>query len=129
MFSIGFWELALIALVALLVVGPKELPTLLRSVSRWVRQAREVAGEFRNELSREVDRAEELKRQIERETEVAEMHKMLDDARSTIPIDAPARKGEATQDPRPDSKPDPESDPAPDSDRAPSSRDRDGQTP
>lgn len=107
MFSIGFWEMALIALVALLVVGPKELPALLRSVSTWVRRAREVAGEFRSELSREVTRAEELKRQIERETKVAELHKILDDARSTLPVDSP------------DAKPD----------KAPPTRDRDGQTP
>lgn len=94
MFDIGFWEMALVALVALLVVGPRELPALLRTVSSWVSRSREIAAEFRNELSREVARTEELKRLIEREAEVAELHKLLDEARSTVPLDTPADKGD-----------------------------------
>jgi sec-independent protein translocase protein TatB len=68
------------------VVGPKELPGLVRTVSGWMRQARRVAGEFKEELSREVARAEELKQLIEKETEIAEVHRALEEARSTITI-------------------------------------------
>lgn len=86
MFDIGFWEIVMIAVVALVVVGPKELPGLVRTVSGWMRQARRVAGEFKEELSREVARAEELKQLIEKETEIAEVHRALEEARSTITI-------------------------------------------
>lgn len=87
MFDIGFWELVMIAVVALIVVGPRELPTLVRSVSSWMAHARAIASEFKNELSREAAQAEELKRLVERESEIAELHKMLDEARTRIPLD------------------------------------------
>lgn len=89
MFDIGFWEVVLIAVVALVVVGPKELPGLIRSVSAWVSRARQVAGEFQAEFNREVARADELKRLVERETEIAELHKAIEEARAAVPLDAP----------------------------------------
>lgn len=91
MFDIGFWEMVLIGVVALVVVGPKELPGLIRGVSAWVSQARKVAGEFKEEFSREVARAEEIKRLVERETEIAELHKALEEARTNISLDESAQ--------------------------------------
>lgn len=87
MFDIGFWEMVMIAVVALVVVGPKELPGMMRTVSGWIRHARRVAGEFKDEFSREVARAEELKRLVEKETEIAEVHRAIEEARATISID------------------------------------------
>jgi sec-independent protein translocase protein TatB len=61
MLDVGYSELLLVAIVALLVVGPKELPTLLRTVGRWVAQARSVARQFRagfDEMVREAEIAE-----------------------------------------------------------------------
>ncbi len=109
MFDIGFLEMALIAVVALVVVGPRELPALLRGVSSWVGRAREFASEFKNELSREAAHAEELRKLVERESEVAELHKLLDEARSQIPLDAPAGGGKAgeTGDAKPGLRADP----------------------
>jgi sec-independent protein translocase protein TatB len=48
MMDIGWSELLLIGIVALLVVGPKELPRLMRTVGYWSRRARDVAGQFRS---------------------------------------------------------------------------------
>lgn len=94
MFDIGFWEMVVIAVVALLVIGPKELPALIRGVSTWMSRARRVAGEFKAEFTREVAKAEEIKRLVEREAEIAEVHKALDEARTTISLDGtPAEKG------------------------------------
>lgn len=62
MFDIGSPELVVLGLVALLVVGPKELPKLLKTVAGFVRQARALAGQFRgglDQMIREVDIAEE----------------------------------------------------------------------
>ncbi len=89
MFDIGFWEMALIVVVALVVVGPRELPSLLRGVGSWVGRARGIARELQNELGREVAQADELKRLVERESEIAELHKLLDEARTRIPLDLP----------------------------------------
>ncbi len=48
MFDIGWSEMALIALIALVVIGPKELPKAMRSVAKWVRKARSLAREFQS---------------------------------------------------------------------------------
>ena len=59
MFDIGAMELFLVAVLALVVVGPKELPKLLRTVGGFVRKVRELASEFKDgveELAAEADR-------------------------------------------------------------------------
>jgi sec-independent protein translocase protein TatB len=49
-FGIGASELMIIAVVALIVVGPRELPRVLRAVGRFVNQLRGMAGEFQKHL-------------------------------------------------------------------------------
>ena len=70
MFDIGAMELFIIAIVALIVVGPKDLPRLLKTVGGFVRKARDMAAEFRagvetlaDEVEREVDPFHDLKKQ------------------------------------------------------------------
>lgn len=68
MFDIGWDEMALVAVVALIVIGPKDLPHVLRQVGRWTRKARELAGEFQrgvDDMVRESELAE-LKTQVEK---------------------------------------------------------------
>ncbi len=77
MFDIGFWEIAVIAIVALLVVGPEQLPGLLRTAGSWVGKAKRLINEAKTELDLEVDRAEEIKKRIAEETRVAEMHRAI----------------------------------------------------
>lgn len=59
MFDIGFWEILLIAVVALLVVGPERLPKLVRVVGLWLGRAQASVQSIRNEINREL-RAQEL---------------------------------------------------------------------
>lgn len=59
MFDIGFWELVIISVVALLVVGPERLPGLIRDVSRWAKAVRRFVVQTRQELERELDFEEE----------------------------------------------------------------------
>jgi sec-independent protein translocase protein TatB len=47
MFDIASTELLLIALVALLVIGPKDLPRVLRSLGQWIAKARAVTSQFK----------------------------------------------------------------------------------
>lgn len=61
MFDIGWSEIALIAVVALVVIGPRELPVVLRSVGRWVRKGRQMAAHLQgqvDEVIREADLAD-----------------------------------------------------------------------
>ena len=58
MFDIGGWEFLIIVVVAILVIGPKDLPGMIRSVMGWVRRARELASEFQSgidDLAQEVE--------------------------------------------------------------------------
>ena len=67
MFEVGMFELAVIALVALLVLGPEKLPRAARTVGLYVRKARQSWYSVKGEIERELA-AEELKRSL-RETE------------------------------------------------------------
>lgn len=64
MFDIGFGELLLIAVVALVVLGPERLPKAARFAGLWVRRARAQWYSVRAELERELE-AEELKRNLQ----------------------------------------------------------------
>ncbi len=58
MFDIGWQELALTGVVALVVLGPEELPGLLRTAGKLMRKARQIANEFRASLDELADEAE-----------------------------------------------------------------------
>jgi sec-independent protein translocase protein TatB len=62
-FDIGFGELLLIAVVALVVLGPERLPKAARFAGLWVRRARQQWESVKQELERELE-AEELKRNL-----------------------------------------------------------------
>ena len=67
MFDIGWSELLVVLVVALVVVGPKDLPRLMRTLGRWVRKARTMADDFRanfDEMARETE-LDELRSEIE----------------------------------------------------------------
>jgi len=67
MFGIDSPELLVIAVVALVVIGPKELPNLLRSWGKWMSQMRGMASEFRGHVDEMVRQSEldEVKKQLE----------------------------------------------------------------
>ncbi|MEH6548948.1 MAG: Sec-independent protein translocase protein TatB [Pseudomonadales bacterium] len=58
MFDIGFAELLIIGVVALLVLGPERLPGAIRTTSGFLRQARSTFTQLKTEIEREVDTAE-----------------------------------------------------------------------
>jgi sec-independent protein translocase protein TatB len=58
MFDVGWSEMAAIAVIVLVVLGPKELPHALKSISHWMRAARKLGNEFQsgvNEIVREAE--------------------------------------------------------------------------
>lgn len=64
MFDIGFFELCLIFLVALLVLGPDRLPRVARTLGLWLRRARQMATGVRDQIDRELS-LEDYKREME----------------------------------------------------------------
>ncbi len=66
MFDIGWQELFVVALLALIVVGPKDLPRAIRTMSAWIRKARKLGHEFQagvNEMVREAE-LDDVKKQL-----------------------------------------------------------------
>lgn len=62
MFEIGFWELVLVGVVALVVLGPERLPRVARTMGQWAGRARSYVKHFSSELEREVQ-VQELRQQ------------------------------------------------------------------
>lgn len=82
MFDIGFWELILIAIVGLLVLGPERLPLAIRNVSRWIGTARRMAGSVRDELEQEL-KIQELKENLKKAENVG-MKNLAPDLQQSI---------------------------------------------
>ena len=60
MFDVGFWELTLLATLALLVLGPEKLPGLVSSVGRMMGRARSLARGLKMQIEREMNQANPL---------------------------------------------------------------------
>ena len=109
MFEIGFAELFLLGVIALLVVGPDRLPALARTVGVWVGRAQRLVGQVRADIEREV-RADELRKAAKEYSPtgmIGDMRKEVEDFASEVskPVDLDEEKAGSA-------KPDP-SDPAP----------------
>lgn len=66
MFDIGWSELLLVAVVAVVVIGPKELPRALRALGHWMGKARRMAGDFQRQFNEAIREAEldDVKKQV-----------------------------------------------------------------
>lgn len=71
MFDIGWSELVVIGIVALIAIGPKELPGVLRSLGHWMGKVRSMASDFQDQF-----------RDAMREADVADLKKQFDDAQA-----------------------------------------------
>ncbi|MBK1873018.1 twin-arginine translocase subunit TatB [Marinobacter sp. 1-3A] len=78
MFDIGFLELLICGVIALLVLGPERLPTAARAAGRWVGGARRMVTQFTSELDRQL-KAEELRKELSEAGDVG-----LDDVKKTV---------------------------------------------
>jgi sec-independent protein translocase protein TatB len=73
MFDISWTEFLLIGVVALIVIGPKELPAVMRSLGQWTRKIRSMAADFQNQFHEAM-----------REAEMADLKKQVDDIASDV---------------------------------------------
>ena len=104
MFDIGWSELVVIAVVALIAIGPKELPGVLRMVGQWMGKARKMAAEFQGQFQEAMREAEmaDLKKSFDEVKDVAtglspahvmtSLQKDVNDALQIGDIDKPADK-------------------------------------
>src|SRR5262247_1799726 len=93
MFEIGWSELLLIAVVALIAIGPKELPTVLRTLGQWMSKLRRMASEFQSQFQEAMREAEmaDLKKQVDDMTSQAQSYANFD------PVGEVRRELESTQ--------------------------------
>jgi sec-independent protein translocase protein TatB len=99
MFDIASGELLLVALVALLVIGPKDLPRVLRVVGNWIGKARRVAGQFRSGFDEMV-----------RQSELEELEKKWAAENARIMAEHPPQKYDSEPPPAMTELPKPEAD-------------------
>ncbi len=83
MFDVGFSELLLTALVALLVIGPERLPKVARTVGLWTGRARRFVNQVKQDIDREV-RAEELKHIMQEQAKSTGIHEIIEETRDTL---------------------------------------------
>ena len=78
MFDIGWSEMALILMVALIVIGPKDLPRVARSIGKWTGKARGMAREFQrslDDMAREAD-LQDIKAEVDKLSRVDVRHRL-----------------------------------------------------
>jgi sec-independent protein translocase protein TatB len=73
MFDIGWGELVVIGIVALIAIGPKELPTVLRTLGQYMGKVRRMASEFQGQFQEAM-----------REAELVELKKQAEDLKSSV---------------------------------------------
>ncbi|WP_455218548.1 Sec-independent protein translocase protein TatB [Kaarinaea lacus] len=92
MFDIGMLELGLIAVVALLVIGPERLPAVARTIGFWFGKTRKFVTSVQEDFNREVIKSEELKRLVEEQSNIKDVHEIiehtLDESRKTVSTSA-----------------------------------------
>jgi sec-independent protein translocase protein TatB len=108
MFDIGFPELVVISIVALLVIGPEKLPEAIRTMSLWVGRVQRSFASIRREIESEIG-ADEIRQQLHNENIMKELEETKNtlqqagqDVRTTInatveraETSAPADKGKS----------------------------------
>jgi sec-independent protein translocase protein TatB len=93
MLEIGWGKLVLIGIVALLVIGPKELPAVLRTMGQWMTKLRRMAAEFQSQFQEAMREAElaDLKKQVDEMSSTAQSYTNFD------PLSDVRREFETTQ--------------------------------
>jgi len=86
MFDISWTEFLLIGVVALVVIGPKELPTVMRTMGQWTRKVRVMAADFQSQFQEAMREAEmaDLKKQVDDMAQDIKSYDPLKDVRSDV---------------------------------------------
>lgn len=80
MFDVGFFELLLIGVVALLVIGPERLPMVARKAGMWAGRARRFVSSVKRDIDKEIQ-ADEYKRLLDEQNLKNPVHEIIEDTR------------------------------------------------
>jgi len=83
MFDIGFMELVLISIVALIVIGPERLPGAIRTATLWIGRAKRSFNQVKEEIEKEIN-ADEIKRQLHNESILSNLKKAKSQADALV---------------------------------------------
>ena len=83
MFDVGFWELMLIGIVALVVIGPERLPGVARTAGKWFGKIKRFVGDVKADIDQEL-KAEELKRILDVQKQNKPLQEIIDSASSSM---------------------------------------------
>lgn len=83
MFDVGFWELCLIGLVSLLVIGPEKLPKAARVAGFWVGKTRNIVASVKAEIKEELQ-AEEMRQIFKEQSGIEEVQNVLEEGSDTV---------------------------------------------
>lgn len=84
MFDVGFWELCLVGLVSLLVIGPDKLPAAARVAGFWVGKTRNMVASVKAEIKQELQ-AEEMRQIMKEQASIeSEFKNVLEESASTV---------------------------------------------
>lgn len=83
MFDIGFWELGLIGVVALMVIGPERLPGVARTTGMWFGKMRRFVASVKAEVDSELA-AGELKKTLAKQMETPELFEIIEETKETL---------------------------------------------
>jgi len=104
MFDFGFWEMLMVVVVALIVVGPERLPGLARTAGFWVGKAKRMVNDVKSEIDRELA-ADELKKTLGEQSIMDDVYEVIEETKQvsqdlkqeveeklSIPEDEPSKK-------------------------------------
>jgi sec-independent protein translocase protein TatB len=80
MFDFGFWEIILILMVALIVVGPERLPGLARTAGLWIGKAKRFVTDVKAEIDQELA-ADELKKALNKQEAMSDVYEIIEETR------------------------------------------------
>jgi len=83
MFDVGFFELLLIGIVALLVVGPERLPKVARTAGMWLGRGRRFIRNVKDDIDREV-KADELRQILDKQKQSNPLHEVIEDTKQGL---------------------------------------------
>ncbi len=83
MFDIGFWELSIIGVVALIVIGPERLPSVARTAGLWFGRMRRFVSTVKADIDQQL-KADELQKIMKQQADSAGLHEILEETKEAV---------------------------------------------
>ena len=83
MFDFGYWEIVVIFVITLIVVGPEKMPALARKAGLYVGKFKKFVSKIQNDINNEI-KSEELKEQLSIKDEESSLSQTVEEAKSSI---------------------------------------------